>query len=352
MKIMKKLRFLLLGAATTALLLASCGNGGKTVSGLDPVKFDTIINEKPVKLYTLTNKNKMEVCITNYGGRIVSLMAKDREGALVDVVLGYDNIAQYADTANKSNFGATMGRNVNDTWQNEVFDAEQIDAQTLKLTLTSPDGDGSVTATAIYKLTDDNALDCTFEATSDQETVVSMSNATYFTLTGNPSQAGTNMILRIYADKFLPIDTTFTVTGDTRDCYCSSMDFSKGRALYQLIGDTTEQQIKIADGFDHSYLLNSYKDGKGNEQMIAASLYAENTGIFLEIFTNEPTLHLNTANNVANVTGKNAAAYQKHVGVSLAAQKMPISPKKDAPKTNLKPGETYSGHCVYRFSTK
>lgn len=347
--IMKKLRFLLFGAATTALLLASCGNGGQTLSGLDPVKFDTVINEKPVKLYTLTNQNNMEVCITNYGGRIVSLMAKDRNGAFVDVVLGFDNIAQYADTTKKCNFGAIMGRMAGDTWQNEVFDAEQIDKQTLKLTLASADG---VKASAIYKLTDDNALDCTYEATTDQETVVNMSNATYFTLTGDPSQAGTNMVLRVYADKFLPIDTTFTTTGDTRDCYGSSMDFSKGRALFELIGDTTEHQIKIADGFNHNYLLNSYKDGKGNEQMIAASLYAENTGIFLEMFTNEPTLHLYTANDVANVTGKNGTTYPKHVSVSLAGQKMPISSKKDAPKTNLKPGETYTGHTIYRFSTK
>lgn len=348
---MKKFSFKIFGAAMAAILLAACGNGGKTFSGLEVAKFDTIISEKPVKLYTLTNKNKMEVCITNYGGRIVSLMAKDRNGAFVDVVLGCDNIAAYTDSAN--NLGATVGCSIKDTWQHQVFDAEQIDDQTLKLTLVAPAGDATVTAVATYKLTDDNALDCTFEATSDKETVVDMSNLASFTLTGDPSQAGTNMVLRIYADKFLPVDTLFNATGKLRDCYGSSMDFSKGRALYELIGDTTEQQIKIADGFNHQYMLNSFKNGKGNENMIAASLYAENTGIFLEVFTNEPTLRVYTANDEIAVTGKNGTKYPKHVSVSFASQQMPNAPeKKDWQNTVLKPGEKYTGHCIYKFSTK
>jgi aldose 1-epimerase len=211
------------------MLLASCGNGGKTFSGLDPAKFDTVINEKPVKLYTLTNKKGVEACITNFGGRVVSLMVPDRNGNFIDVVLGYDNIAQYADTVNSpSDFGATIGRYANrinkgqitvagqkyqlptnnfghclhggpSGWQYQVWDAEQIDDQTLKLTLVSPDGDngfpGTVTATATYKITDDDALDCTFEATTDKETVINMCNHSYFTLTGDPSKPGTNMEL-------------------------------------------------------------------------------------------------------------------------------------------------------------
>ena len=87
---MKKLMTMFFGAGL-AVVLASCGNGGTTLSGIDIAKFDTVINENPVQLYTLTNKNNMEVCITNFGARVVSLMAKDRNGAFVDVVLGYDN---------------------------------------------------------------------------------------------------------------------------------------------------------------------------------------------------------------------------------------------------------------------
>ncbi|MBR6456621.1 MAG: galactose-1-epimerase [Prevotella sp.] len=344
---MKKLMSMLFGAGLT-VILASCGNGGKTFSGIEIAKFDTVVNEKPVQLFTLTNKNKMEVCITNFGARVVSLMAKDRNGAFVDVVLGYDNIAQYMDSVGSpNNFGALTGGK---DWEYQVFDAEQIDKQTLKLTLNSPE-EGTVTAT--YKLTDDNALDCTFEAASEKENFLVVSNNNYFTLTGDPSQAGTNMILRIYADKFIPVDTTFAATGKLRDCYGSSMDFNKGRALYELIGDTTEHQIKIADGFNHNYVLNSFKNGKG-ENMIAASLYAENTGIFLEVFTNEPTIKVYSANKEGTgVTGKNGVKYPKHVSVSLAPQIFPKAPAKaEWTSTTLKPGEPYKSHTIYRFSTK
>ncbi|MBR5440541.1 MAG: galactose-1-epimerase, partial [Prevotella sp.] len=185
------------------------------------------------------------------------------------------------------------------------------------------------------------------------ENFLVVSNNNYFTLTGDPSQAGTNMILRIYADKFIPVDTTFAATGKLRDCYGSSMDFNKGRALYELIGDTTEHQIKIADGFNHNYVLNSFKNGKG-ENMIAASLYAENTGIFLEVFTNEPTLKVYSANKEGTgVTGKNGVKYPKHVSVSLAPQIFPKAPAKaEWTSTTLKPGEPYKSHTIYRFSTK
>ena len=385
---MRNLKAFLFGAGMAAILLSSCGNNGMTLSGLDPARFDTTINEKPVKLYTLTNKNGMEVCITNFGGRIVSVMVPDKNGSFVDVVLGYDNIAQYADSANSpSDYGATIGRYANrinkgqmvinnekiqlptnnfghclhggpSGWQYQVYDAEQIDKQTLKLTIVSPDGDngfpGTVTATATYKVTDDNAIDCTYEATTDKETVINMCNHSYFTLTGDPSQPGTNMVLRVNADNFTPTDTTYMTTGEIKPVYGSSMDFNKGRALYEVIADTTEQQIKNAGGFDHNYCLNTYKDGTGNDKMVAASLYAENTGIFLEVFTNEPGIQVYTGNfQGKGIVCKNGIKYPKHVSVCLETQKYPDTPnKKDWPTANLKPGEKYLSHVAYKFSVK
>ena len=385
---MRNLKAFLFGAGMAAILLSSCGNNGMTLSGLDPARFDTTINEKPVKLYTLTNKNGMEVCITNFGGRIVSVMVPDKNGNFVDVVLGYDNIAQYADSANSpSDYGATIGRYANrinkgqmvinnekiqlptnnfghclhggpSGWQYQVYDAEQIDKQTLKLTIVSPDGDngfpGTVTATATYKVTDDNAIDCTYEATTDKETVINMCNHSYFTLTGDPSQPGTNMVLRVNADNFTPTDTTYMTTGEIKPVYGSSMDFNKGRALYEVIADTTEQQIKNAGGFDHNYCLNTYKDGTGNDKMVAASLYAENTGIFLEVFTNEPGIQVYTGNfQGTGIACKHGIKYPKHVSVCLETQKYPDTPnKKDWPTANLKPGEKYLSHVAYKFSVK
>lgn len=387
---MANFKTMLFGASMATMLLASCGNGGKTLSGLDPAKFDTVINEKPVKLYVLKNKNGMEACFTNFGGRLVSLMVPDRDGNFRDVVLGYDNIAQYADSVNSpSDYGATIGRYANrinkgqitvagqkyqlptnnfghclhggpSGWQYQVYDAEQVDEQTLKLTIVSPDGDngfpGTVTAIATYKLTEDNALDCTFEATTDKETVINMCNHAYFTLTGNPSQPGTNMELYVNADKMTPIDTTYMTTGELRDVYGSSLDFKKPRALYEMIADTTEHQIKYAGGYDHNYCLNTYKDGKGNDQMVAASLYDKTTGIFMQVFTNEPGIQVYTGNfQGTGITCKNGIKYPKHVSVCLETQKYPDSPNKVAkgwPSPYLKPGEKYLSHCVYKFTTK
>jgi len=213
-----------------------------------------------------------------------------------------------------------------------------------------------VTAIATYKLTEDNALDCTFEATTDKETVINMCNHAYFTLTGNPSQPGTNMELYVNADKMTPIDTTYMTTGELRDVYGSSLDFKKPRALYEMIADTTEHQIKYAGGYDHNYCLNTYKDGKGNDQMVAASLYDKTTGIFMQVFTNEPGIQVYTGNfQGTGITCKNGIKYPKHVSVCLETQKYPDSPNKVAkgwPSPYLKPGEKYLSHCVYKFTTK
>ena len=167
---MRNFKKLILGAGAVIAMMSSC-SGNQTLSGLDPAAFDTTINGKKVALYTLTNKNGAEVCITNFGGRIVSVMVPNKENQMVDVVLGYDNIRQYADTVNSpSDFGATIGRYANrinkgqmtiagqkyqlptnnfghclhggpSGWQYQVYDATQIDDQTLQLTIVSKDGD-------------------------------------------------------------------------------------------------------------------------------------------------------------------------------------------------------------------
>jgi aldose 1-epimerase len=378
-----------IGAALVCCaVMTGCSENKLTLSGLDSKAFESNVDGKETGLYVLKNANGVEVCVTNFGGRIVSLMVPDKNGSFVDVVLGYDNIAQYADSANSpSDYGATIGRYANrinkgqmvinnekiqlptnnfghclhggpSGWQYQVYDAEQIDKQTLKLTIVSPDGDngfpGTVTATATYKVTDDNAIDCTYEATTDKETVINMCNHSYFTLTGDPSQPGTNMVLRVNADNFTPTDATYMTTGEIKPVYGSSMDFNKGRALYEVIADTTEQQIKNAGGFDHNYCLNTYKDGTGNDKMVAASLYAENTGIFLEVFTNEPGIQVYTGNfQGTGIACKHGIKYPKHVSVCLETQKYPDTPnKKDWPTANLKPGEKYLSHVAYKFSVK
>lgn len=377
----------LLMCAALAALITAC-SGGTTVSGLDPAKFDTIINEKPVKLYTLTNSKGMEVCITNFGGRIVSLCVPDKQGHSVDCVLGFDNIRQYADSVNNdSDFGAAIGRYANrinkgqltiagekiqlpinnfghclhggpSGWRYQVYDAEQTDDATLRLTIVSPDGDnnfpGTVTAHVTYTVKENNTLDIQYEATTDKETVINMTNHAYFNLTGDMSQAATNMVLYINADNYTPSDSTFMTTGEIKYVYGTPMDFTKRHPLYETIGDTAFVQIKNARGYDHNWCLNTYKDGKGDFSKVAASLYAPNTGIFLEMFTTEPGVQVYTGNFLeGKLVGKHGIAYPQRAAVCLESQKYPDSPNKpEWPSAILRPGEKYTSHTAYRFTVK
>ena len=392
---MRNLKGIFLGAGVAFAMLSACTTGTEsklTVSNLDPAKFDTIINEKPVKLYVLKNTKGMEVCVTNYGGRVVSLVVPDKDGNPTDVVLGYDNIAQYADTLNSpSDYGSSVGRYANrindgkitigdsvyqlrqnDTgngakhclhgggntgWMHQVYDAEQIDDATLKLTLVAPDGEngfpGTVTATTTYKVTEDNGLDITFEATTDKETIINMTNHNYYNLNGDLSKEGMDMVLYVNADNFTPSDASYMTTGKIEPVEGTPMDFRKPTAIGEKM-DTSYVYIKNATGYDHNWCLNTYKDGKGDDNVVCASLYSPKTGIMLEMYTNEPGVQVYTGNFQGNgVPGKFGVMYPKHVSVCLESQKYPDSPnKKDWVQPTLKPGETYKSHALYVFSVK
>lgn len=380
-----------MGAAFAMALFTACSssdNSKLTVSGLDPAKFDTTLNEKPVKLFVLKNNNDMEVCVTNFGARVVSICVPNKAGVATDVVLGYDNIAQYADSVNNaSDFGAAIGRYANrinqgqitvagkkiqlprnnfghclhggpSGWQYSVYEGNQLNDSTLQLVLHSPDGDnnfpGNVTATVTYTVTSDNTLDMKFEATTDAETVINMTNHSYFNLSGDPSKAGTNMVLYVNADNYTPCDSTFMTTGEIKPVYGTPMDFTKRHALYETIGDTTFTQLKYGRGYDHNYVLNTYKDGKGDDTKVAASLYSPESGIYMEVYTNEPGIQVYSGNFLSgSVIGKKGITYPQRASVCLETQKFPDSPnKKDWPSPYLKPGEKYFSHVAYKFSVR
>ena len=398
------MRTIVKGLASTLAaiaLMAACTEQKPAVvaltdSGLDPAQFADTINGKATALYTLKNSQGMEVCITNYGGRVVSIMVPDRDGNFKDVVLGYDNVQQYADSENSpSDYGASIGRYANRIaksqitidgedyalvandgenclhggptgWQYQVYDAEQVDDCTLKLTIVSPDGDngfpGEVTAVTTYTLTDDNVLDITWEATTTKETVINQTNHCYFNLNGDPSRVGTNMVLYVNADSFTPSDTHYIPTGEIAPVEGTPFDFREPRALDEIINDTTFEQIKNATGVDHNFCLNTYDMDtyRGDDSQVAASLYSPETGIFLEVFTNEPGIQVYTGNfqgvgRDADILRKHGIKYPKHVSVCLESQKYPDSPHRAGenwPSANLKPNDTYFSHCAYKFSVK
>lgn len=380
------------------MMLSACQSGETTqltTSGLDIADFDSTVQGKKTELVVLKNQNGMEACLTNYGGRLVSLCVPDKDGKMTDVVLGYDNIAQYADTLNSpSDYGSSVGRyanrikdakivvagkeyklrandNVNSLhgggntgWLNKVYDIQSRTDSSVVFAITAPDGEngfpGTVKATATYTVKSDNTLDIVFEATTDKETVINMTNHAYFNLNGDFSKDGFNQVMYIYADNFTPSDALYIPTGEIKSVEGTPMDFRQPKVLSEAC-DTTYDQIKNATGYDHNWCLNTYKDGKGDDTTPCASLYSPITGIFMEVFTNEPGLQAYTGNfQGTGIACKHGVKYPKHVSVCFESQKYPDSPTKYTAKTKgweisnpyLKPGEKYYSHLAYKFSVK
>ena len=376
---MKK-QILLVGLST--LMLMACQQKPdkvSTLSGLDPVKFSTEVNHSQTNLYTLKNKSGMEVCITNFGGRIVSIMVPDKDGKMQDVVLGFDNIDDYIRIP--SDFGASIGRYANriaqgrfvldnDTiqlpqnnfghclhggpqgWQYQVYDANLIDNTTLELTRLSPDGDenfpGNVTAKVTFKLSDDNALDIKYSATTDKKTIINMTNHSYFNLSGDPSQPATDHILYVNADNYTPVDSTFMTTGEIIPVKDTPMDFITPKAIGQDITKYDFVQLKNGNRYDHNWVLNT----NGDITKPAARLTSPQSGITLEVYTNEPGIQVYTGNFLdGSIQGKKGITYNQRASVCLETQHYPDSPNKPQwPSVILEPGQTYNSECIFKFS--
>ncbi|MDE6086233.1 MAG: galactose mutarotase [Muribaculaceae bacterium] len=363
-------------------LMTACASGTKEVqltkSGLDPEKFLT----DSTALYTLTNANGMEVCITNYGGRIVSIMVPGKDGNMHDVVFGFDSIQDYFPENNATDFGAVIGRYANrinqgrivingdsiqlpqnnyghclhggpNGWQYSVYAAEQPNDSTLVLSLVSPDGDsnfpGTVAATTTYTLTSDNAIDIAYTATTDATTVINMTNHSYFNLNGNPDQLITDNILYVNADYFTPVDSTFMTTGEIAPVAGTPMDFTQPKVVGLEINNYEYDQLNNGKGYDHNWVLNT----KGDDTTVAATLVSPTTGIQLDVLTNEPGIQVYAGNFLdGTVTGKGGKVYNQRSAICLETQHYPDSPNKpEWPSVILEPGQTYNSHCVFRFST-
>ena len=378
---MKKM--LVLAGVVLAMLTACKEQADLTLSGLNPQDFELTIDSVDCHLFTLKNGNGMEVCITNFGGRIVSIMVPDKEGEMKDVVLGFDSVGQYQRIP--SDFGAAIGRYANrinqgkimvsgkeiqlptnnyghtlhggpNGWQYKMYEANQVDSTTLELTLVSPDGDenfpGTVTAKVVYTLTEDNAIDIQYEATTDAETVVNLTNHAYFNLNGDPTIPVTNDTLYINADKFTPVDSTFMTSGGIASVFETPLDFTKPTAIGERIGETNNEQIKNANGYDHNWVLNT----NGDVGQVAARVISPVTGIVLEVYTDQVGLQVYTGNFLdGTVVGKGGVAYPQRGAICLESQVYPDSPNKwikgvkGWPNPYLKPGETYKHHTIFKF---
>lgn len=375
-----KLLILLVGASV--LLNCTSNKENKTLSGLDKAKFQTVINGDSTGLYVLKNASGMEVSITNFGGRIVSVMVPDKTGKMIDVVLGFDSISDYINVP--SDFGASIGRYANrinqgkitidgktiqlpqnnfghclhggpQGWQYQVYkNVKQTGDSIIEMTRFSPDGDmnfpGNVEAKVTFKLTNDNAINIDFSATSDQKTVINMCNHSYFNLGGDPSKPITEDELYINADNFTPVDSTFMTTGEILTVKGTPMDFTTPKTVGKEINNYDYAQLKNGNGYDHNWVLNT----AGDVSKLAAKVVSPASGVSLEVYTNEPGIQVYTGNFLdGKVKGKKGITYNQRTGICLETQHYPDSPNKPQwPSVMLEPGKVYQSTCIYKFGVQ
>lgn len=371
---MKKILIL---TASIAMMIACTP---KTQSSLNPADFQDMVGEKQTSLYTLTNSKGMRVDITNYGGRIVSIMVPDRNGKMQDVVLGFDNVKDYENIP--SDFGACIGRYANRLnkgqitingqkyqlatnnyghtlhggptgWQYQVYEAQQIANNAIKMTIVSPDGDngfpGEVTASCTYTLTDDNELKLDYEATTTAPTVINMTNHSYFNLNGNGNLDILDNVLWLNSNKMTPVDNTFMTTGEVVDIPAGDpFDFFTAPKPVGQDIDAENEQIANGKGYDHNWVLNPTTEAMNH----AAALYSPLTGIRLDVYTEEPGIQVYAGNFLdGTVIGKYGKVYGLRHAICLETQKYPDTPNKPQwPSAALNPGETYRTRTVFAFS--
>jgi aldose 1-epimerase len=367
-------------AALAASLLVACGEKEeeRTLSGLKKSDFVAEVEGKPVALYVLKNTNGLEAAITNYGGRWVSMMTPDKDGKPTDVVLGYDKIGDYLDSS--GNFGALIGRYGNrianakftldgveyslpannnghclhggpQGYHTRVWDARQLNDQTLELTYLSPDGEagfpGNLRIKVTYILTDDDAIDIRYEATTDKPTVVNLTHHSYFNLSGIAGSQITDQLIQINADAYTPVDTTLIPTGLLEPVEGTPMDLRTLTPIGARIDEPFEQ-LQNGEGYDHNWVLNT----RGDVGILAAKAVSEQSGIVLEVFTSEPGIQFYTGNAMSGEdVGKQGVTYSHRGAFCLETQHYPDSPNQpDFPATTLLPGQIYQSRCIYKFS--
>ncbi len=346
----------------------------------DSSNFTGEVNGKATHLFTLVNKNGMQVAITNYGGRIVSLMVKDKSGAFKDVVLGYDNVKTYQKRG-EPYFGALIGRYGNRIgkakfslngkeytlekndganslhggahgyWM-QVWDAKQVGKNVLELSYLSKDGEagypGNLNVKVVYTLTDNNEVKIDYSATTDQATPVNLTNHAYFNLNGAGDSSILNNELRIAADNITPVDNTLIPTGKITPVKGTAFDFTSFKAIGKEIGDAADEQLKFGKGYDHNFVLNKHtlKDA-------IATVKSPVTGIVMDVYTDEPGIQFYSGNFLDGRAkdGKGGVAYPLRSALCLETQHYPDSPNKpEFPSTTLNPGQTYKTTTIYKFS--
>jgi aldose 1-epimerase len=319
--------------------------------------------------------------VTNYGGRIISLWTPDKDGNFDDIVIGYNTLDGYLNS-NEIYYGALIGRygnriakgqfTLNDSvytlaqnngenhlhggengFNNKVWEARQLDEQTLELKYLSKDGEegypGNLDVTVSYQLTNDNELEIEYWAKTDKPTPVNLTQHSFFNLAGAGSGNVKDHILQINAAYYTPVDSGLIPTGEIAPVEGTPMDFRTPTAIGARENDNFEQLI-FGKGYDHNWVLNKAED----DLNFAAKVLEPTTGRTLEVYTNEPGLQFYGGNFLdGSDTGKNGKVYSHRSAFCLETQHFPDSPNHpDFPSTILQPGDEYYSICVYKFGVE
>jgi aldose 1-epimerase len=357
--------------------------GGVTVS-IEKRYFGKSLDGAEADIYTLKNSLGTTTEITNLGGIVVSLKVQDSKGNFDDVVLGHNQIEDYLKKKIPF-FGAIIGRYANRIkngsfeingvkyqvaknegenhlhggpmgfhmvlWQAEVVKRDGNEA--LELSYTSKDGEegypGNLQVKVTYTLTEDNALIIDYYAVSDKDTIINLTNHSYFNLSGHDSGDILQHEVRLNADSFTPVDEESIPTGEITPVKGTPMDFTELTPI-GLNADNKYDQIIYGKGFDHNYVLNT----NGNIAEIAAEVYDKSSGRVMEVYTTKPAIQLYIGNNLdGKFVGKSGVPYEYRGGLCLETQYYPDSTShKNFPSPILRAGEQYKHSTIYKFTTK
>jgi aldose 1-epimerase len=350
---------------------------------LDKQLFGHLPDGRLVELYTMTNRNSAAVAIMNYGGVVVLLKVPDRQGALGDVVLGFDTFDLYP--TKSRHFGALIGRYGNrigkarftlhgreyelahndgenalhggaQGFEKVLWDARDVSrpgAPALELTYLSKDGEegypGNLHAAVTYTWTDANELRLDYTATTDKDTVVNLTNHSYFNLAGEGEGDILAHEIMIDADRFTPVDAGLIPTGELRGVAGTPFDFRKLTAIGARINDADEQ-LKRGGGYDHNFVLNR----RSRIPALAARVREPKSGRIMEVRTTQPGIQFYSGNFLdGSIRGKGGKAYRKRSALCLETQHFPDSPNHpNFPSTILKRNAAYRHTTIYSFSTE
>jgi aldose 1-epimerase len=393
---MRNIRFLIIFLSAFAVFY-SCKNQSKSKNEMaskesqeikfnpeDHLKsenFDTIIDNKPIKLYWLEN-DSMKAAFTNYGGRLIGLWVSNREGKMVDVVAGMNSIKGFVEST-EPYFGATIGRvgnriakgkfqlegkeyNIpknngenslhggNKGFQYVVWDASQPDKNTLVLKYRSPDMEegfpGNLQVKVTYSIIDDQTLKMEYQAETDKMTPVNLTNHAFFNLNGEGSGSILDHRVKFYADKFTPVDEGLIPSGELKGVEGTPFDFTHFHTIGERI-KTENEQLKFGKGYDHNFVLNETK-AKGMN--LAGTVIGDKSGIKMDVYTEEPGIQFYSGNFMEGKNKfKSGAQDEFRTAFALETQHFPDAPNQENfPSIILNPGDEYHTVSRYRFSVK